>query len=324
MTKRTSDAAGMKSEPKSYSEICAEGLRKGKWTVEEEKYASTIIAHFERNLLPISAQKESTIRLYLGKELHCDPMRISKKFVGINSVGKHFFCWKHEDGQHQTAEALDTAKTEREALRQAFVESVEKEVFAASKRPKRIRIRNRKKKPKVVEPDLFTWDFNKEDDLFDLQNLLDENVNKESESTVTPCRSPREHCQQQPVTPPSDPLPIVFEHDKFTLDGGTRVCAPNPPGHYVCAGGAFVEPPRALVMPATAGIPPPVPVNMAYPNHFVLVSVPPQPLSCPPMLPVQQPAPVFDQTANIADTCLEDILGCEDDEDEYNFIDIQV
>jgi hypothetical protein len=75
-------------------------------------------------------------------------------------------------------------------------------------------------------------------------------------------------------------------------------------------------------MPALAGIPPPVLVNMAYPNHFVLVSVPSQPWACQPPLPVQQqPTPVFDETAIVPDARLEDILGCEDGVDEYDFLD---
>jgi hypothetical protein len=127
--------------PLSYSQICAAGLRKGKWTVEEEQYATTLISHFGGNLLPLSEQRESTIRLYLSKKLHCDPMRISKKYAGSKSVGKHFFCKMLEIGPSQTAEALGWAAQEREHMRQSFVESVERDIELALKR--------RKKQPKV-------------------------------------------------------------------------------------------------------------------------------------------------------------------------------
>jgi len=295
MTKRPSDAAGLvKSEPKSYDEICAAGLRKGKWTDEEEKYAATIISHFENNLLPLCEQRESTIRLYLGKKLHCDPMRISKKFAGNNSVGKHFFCKKQEDGLNQSAEALDRAKTEREEMRLAFVESVEREVEAASKRPKRIRIRNRRKKPKEDADSLF--DGLSDDDIGDLQSLLSDKVKGEDGDmgttiitpygcdmctiATTPCGSPNHNVFDCPLTPPSCPAPLPYEVEKFTLDSAERVCAPSTPEniepcetHKISRphlNGAFVEPlptPAAtLNIPSTAmvGISPPFVVPFGY------------------------------------------------------------
>jgi hypothetical protein len=139
------------------SQIFATSLRKGKWTDEEEKYATTIISHFESNLIPLCEERDQTIqtvRLYLSKQLHCDPMRISKKFAGSNSVGKRFFCKKKEQDEFkQTAEAIEEAKNIRDELRLLFIDSIEKEFVAASKRPKRIRIRNRKKtKPPTVLP----------------------------------------------------------------------------------------------------------------------------------------------------------------------------
>lgn len=318
MTKRSSDAAGIKSEPKLFSEICAAGLRKGKWTDEEGKYASTIIAHFESNLLPLTEQRESTIRLFLGKELHCDPMRISKKFAGNNSVGKHFFCKKQEDGQQQSADSLHRAKLEREQMRLAFLESVEKEFEAASKRPKRIRIRNRKKKPKVEEPVSFSWDGDfSDDDLGDLQTLLDDKV-KEENVVVTPrpCDSPK-HDVQQPLTPPSGPIPASFEHDKLTLDGGGHVGAPPPPAHV----GAFVEPPRAFSV-SLLGMAPPV-VNMSYPAHFVVVCpMPQQGWAC--QLPQQlafAAVPVHQAIKeDELDSRLEEILKCDDGTDDYDFL----
>lgn len=43
-------------------------LRKGKWTQEEEDYATKIISLFNRGLLPISSG--TTLRTYLSEILH--------------------------------------------------------------------------------------------------------------------------------------------------------------------------------------------------------------------------------------------------------------
>lgn len=62
------------------------GLRRGKWTAEEEFYANRLIYEFKLGLLPLT--DGTTLRTFLSKLLNCDPMRISKKFVGQNCIGK--------------------------------------------------------------------------------------------------------------------------------------------------------------------------------------------------------------------------------------------
>ncbi|CAM9788810.1 unnamed protein product, partial [Phaeothamnion confervicola] len=64
----------------------ASGLRRGKWTSEEEGYANRLIQEFKCGLLPL--QDGTTLRTFLSIMLNCDPMRISKKFVGPNCIGK--------------------------------------------------------------------------------------------------------------------------------------------------------------------------------------------------------------------------------------------
>eukprot|EP00953_Heterococcus_sp_UTEX-ZZ885_P010482 6121-Heterococcus_DN1.PRE.2 len=61
-------------------------LRRGKWTQEEESYANRLIQEFKNGLLPLT--DGTTLRTFLSKLLNCDPMRISKKFVGSNCIGK--------------------------------------------------------------------------------------------------------------------------------------------------------------------------------------------------------------------------------------------
>lgn len=67
-----------------------QNLRRGKWTAEEESYANRLIVEFKLGTLPLT--DGTTLRTFLSKLLNCDPMRISKKFVGQNCIGKvHFF-----------------------------------------------------------------------------------------------------------------------------------------------------------------------------------------------------------------------------------------
>ncbi len=70
-------------------------LRRGKWTVEEEAYANRLIHEFKLGLLPLT--DGTTLRTFLSKLLNCDPMRISKKFVGQNCIGKQVFRRRQAD-----------------------------------------------------------------------------------------------------------------------------------------------------------------------------------------------------------------------------------
>ena len=44
-------------------------LRRGRWTIDEERYAEAIIHHFELGLLPLPAG--TTLRNHLSECLHC-------------------------------------------------------------------------------------------------------------------------------------------------------------------------------------------------------------------------------------------------------------
>lgn len=64
-------------------------LRRGKWTVEEESYVARVIQDFNSGFL--NAPAGTTLRSYLSEKLHCDPMRITKKFTGDSCIGKRVF-----------------------------------------------------------------------------------------------------------------------------------------------------------------------------------------------------------------------------------------
>ena len=56
-------------------------LRRGKWCDEETVYCDRIVSDFELGLLDILPSTH--LRQYLGVLLHCEQMRISKKFRDI-------------------------------------------------------------------------------------------------------------------------------------------------------------------------------------------------------------------------------------------------
>jgi len=58
----------------------------GKWSPEEERYATELIVAFESGTLD-DCEEGTTLRSYLSKKLNCAPMRISKKFAG-QGIGK--------------------------------------------------------------------------------------------------------------------------------------------------------------------------------------------------------------------------------------------
>ena len=74
------------NDDSSKGKVAEPALRRGKWTSEEECYAVRLISEFRQGLLPLT--DGTTLRTFLSKLLNCDPMRISKKFVGQNCIGK--------------------------------------------------------------------------------------------------------------------------------------------------------------------------------------------------------------------------------------------
>lgn len=66
--------------------VSSDYLRKGQWTVTEERFARALIDAFEEGYLPIYTGIR--LRGYLAVQLQCDPMRISKKLCGGSVDGK--------------------------------------------------------------------------------------------------------------------------------------------------------------------------------------------------------------------------------------------
>ncbi|KAF4039621.1 hypothetical protein GN244_ATG08144 [Phytophthora infestans] len=108
-------------------------LRRGKWTRAEEDYAAATISYFCDGLLAI--QYGTTLRGYLAQQLHCDPMRISKKllpgsvFAGIKinpKIGRRAYYPCAQDSP-AAAHSKENAARHLTNLRQAFIQSIEEE-----------------------------------------------------------------------------------------------------------------------------------------------------------------------------------------------------
>ncbi|KAE8988056.1 hypothetical protein PF011_g19320 [Phytophthora fragariae] len=108
-------------------------LRRGKWTRAEEDYAAATISYFCDGLLVI--QYGTTLRGYLAQQLHCDPMRISKKllpgsvFAGIKinpKIGRRAYYPCAQDSP-AAARSKENAAIHLTSLRQAFIKSIEEE-----------------------------------------------------------------------------------------------------------------------------------------------------------------------------------------------------
>lgn len=97
-------------------------LRRGKWTPEEEAYANRLIQEFKAGLLPLT--DGTTLRTFLSKLLNCDPMRISKKFVGSNCIGKQVFRRRTADLNRLTPEQIQKSRAELSELERRFLERV--------------------------------------------------------------------------------------------------------------------------------------------------------------------------------------------------------
>lgn len=106
------------------------GLRRGKWTVEEETYVARVIQDFNSGFL--NAPAGTTLRSYLSEKLQCDPMRITKKFTGDSCIGKRVF---HPAVRNPSnAAAIDKAQAELESLERRWRRRLEMQQRESAKK----------------------------------------------------------------------------------------------------------------------------------------------------------------------------------------------
>eukprot|EP01038_Epipyxis_sp_PR26KG_P009443 gene9443-12724_t len=93
-------------------------LRKGKWTIEEERYTNKVIETFNAGILKLpDTERGVTLRAYLSEKLGCDPMRITKKYTGASCLGKRVY---HPDTIHDNSPDVQRARMELEILEANF------------------------------------------------------------------------------------------------------------------------------------------------------------------------------------------------------------
>mmetsp|Transcript_17656 Transcript_17656/g.17731 ORF Transcript_17656/g.17731 Transcript_17656/m.17731 type:complete len:159 (+) Transcript_17656:61-537(+) len=64
--------------------------RTGKWTLEEENFASKLIELFQAGQIFCGVKEGQTLRSYLAQKLNCKLMRISKKYPGQNILSDRY------------------------------------------------------------------------------------------------------------------------------------------------------------------------------------------------------------------------------------------
>lgn len=113
-------ARAVKNSNRSTKSKARPGLRKGKWTDEESRYATQLTNYFKEGLLPI--ERGTMLRLYLSQKLNCEPMRITKKFTGGECIGKQVFrpCSPTPESRVR----LVQAQLELVALEAAFIKKL--------------------------------------------------------------------------------------------------------------------------------------------------------------------------------------------------------
>ena len=108
-------------------EINENELRSGKWTIEEEEYASLLISDYKNGVLydknGLYPHKDLKLRAWLARQLQCSSMRLSKKYVGIHKLGKVPYTSKEEN---MSSDSLTKIGHARLLLhnRKAFLKSV--------------------------------------------------------------------------------------------------------------------------------------------------------------------------------------------------------
>jgi len=120
-------AGAVQSQAYSYTE--ENPLRRGKWGCEEEAFALKLIDEFNGGHLPLT--EGTTLRTFLSEVLRCQPMRVSKKFVGDNSLGRKSF---RRSTVARSPDESSAALVELRRLEDAFIAYVKREEEGKKKR----------------------------------------------------------------------------------------------------------------------------------------------------------------------------------------------
>ncbi|OWZ16141.1 hypothetical protein PHMEG_00010109 [Phytophthora megakarya] len=67
--------------------------RKGKWSIDEHKYANLLMKQFQAGALPLADGLH--LRVFMANMLQCDPLRVTKKYAG-QAIGKQNFLYRSQ------------------------------------------------------------------------------------------------------------------------------------------------------------------------------------------------------------------------------------
>ncbi|OQR96303.1 hypothetical protein THRCLA_07325 [Thraustotheca clavata] len=96
--------------------------RSGRWTKEEEDYATRLINDFDKGILPLP--DGILLRMFLAKTLQCDPMRISKKFAGVLPKSKQTYV--------RNLSVIDTMSYQEQLQNRRELAALEHQFFIAT------------------------------------------------------------------------------------------------------------------------------------------------------------------------------------------------
>jgi hypothetical protein len=110
---------------KSYSKVAS--LRKGRWVIEEEKYADKLIRVFTEGLLhSIDCPIGTSLLQFLASKLQCSPARIKKRFKNI--ANQIYVGHVHNDAlldELHLESKIAQASTELNILEEHFIKKIE-------------------------------------------------------------------------------------------------------------------------------------------------------------------------------------------------------
>ena len=86
--------------------------------MEEEEYATRFIHYFSSGLL--SLPEGRTLRASLAEKLHCDPMRITKKYAGASCLGNKISKLCDGNRPRFSPRDVDVARAEIARLERRF------------------------------------------------------------------------------------------------------------------------------------------------------------------------------------------------------------
>ena len=107
--------------------------RSGKWIPEEDEYCNRLVEEFTEGLIPL--QEGVTLRSVLSRFLRCDPMRISKRFTGSNSIGKRVYKRDMDAVANLKPGYLANTRRELAALEQVYLSAGSMGVYPSDSAP---------------------------------------------------------------------------------------------------------------------------------------------------------------------------------------------